>query len=126
MSLRRAAIAVGVGGTAFLVASVVGFEVFGGDFPSVFYVLPIAILSWIVAAAGSYRALPTALSRPARSGLVGTAAFSYAFVIQWFVRYSVAATRSYLPFDLIAAVSAVVAIAVGVAAWSRYRPAAGG
>lgn len=117
MTLRRTVVSIGVGGTAFLLASVAGFEVFGGDFPSVFYVLPIALLAAIIAAGGSYRTLRPTPGQLAQSGLTGVAAFSYSFFLLWFVRYSIAATRSFLSFDLIAILSAVAAVVVAVAVW---------
>ena len=120
MTLRRTIVSVGVGGTAFLLASVVGFEVFGGDFPSVFYVLPIALLAAVVAAGGGYRVLRPTPGQLAQSGLTGVAAFSYSFFLLWFLRYSIAATRPFLSFDLIAILSAVAAVAVAVAAWISH------
>lgn len=114
---RRTLVSVGVGATAFLLASVAGFEVFGSDFPSVFYVLPIALLAAIAATIGAYLGLRSRPGRVLRSGLTGTAAFSYTVFSLWFVRYSIAATRSFLSFDVIALVSVVVAAAVAALVW---------
>lgn len=116
MSHRRL-VPFGVGGTAFLVASLLGFELFGSDFPSVFYVLPIALLAAIGGAVGSYLALGTQPERGVRSLLSGVAAISYAFVSFWFVRYSIAATRAALSFDRIAVISVVLGAVVAVLAW---------
>lgn len=121
MRLRRIVVSIGVGGTAFLGASVIGFEVFGGDFPSAFYVLPIALLVAIVASGGTYRALAPNSPRSVRSGLTGLAAFSYSFFHLWFVRYAIAATRTHLPFDLIALLSVVLTAVVAALSW-WYRP----
>ena len=107
----------GVGGTAFLVASVLGFEVFGGDFPSVFYVLPIALLAAIGGAIGSYLVLGMRPGRGVRSVLGGVAAVSYAFFFGWFVRYSIAATRGALSFDRIVVLSVAVGAAIAVLVW---------
>ncbi|WP_336133371.1 hypothetical protein [Natronomonas amylolytica] len=123
MALRRTLISVGVGGAAFLVASVAGFTVFGGDFPSVFYVLPIALASALVGAAGTYVLFGSRRPRPVRALLTGVAAFGYSVFLLWFVRYSVARTRSLLPFDSIALLSVAVALVVAALAW-RSRPIA--
>ena len=116
MSHRRL-VSLGVGGTAFLVASLLGFEVFGGDFPSVFYVLPIALLAAIGGAIGSYLALGARPGRGVRSVLNGVAAVGYGFVSLWFVRYSIAATRAALSFDRIAVISVVLGAVVAALAW---------
>lgn len=120
MSHRRL-VSFGVGGTAFLVASLLGFEVFGSDFPSVFYVLPIALLAAIGGAIGSYLALGAQPGQGVRSVLSGAAAVSYAFFSFWFVRYSIAATRAALSFDRIAALSVVLGAGIAVLAW-LYGP----
>lgn len=117
MGLRRVVISIGVGASAFLVASVVGFEVFGADFPSVFYVLPIAIVAAIGGAYGAYRSLGPTSSRIVRSTLAGIAAFSFSWFLLWFVRYSIAATRAVLSFDLMLVSSIVVAGVVAVIGW---------
>ncbi|MEF8808020.1 hypothetical protein [Natronomonas sp.] len=123
MELRRLVLSVGVGGTAFLVASVIGFTVFGGDFPSVFYVLPLALGSALAAAGGTYVALGSRRGRPVRALLTGTAAVGYSFFLLWFVRYSIARTRGTLSFDLIAILSVAVAVVVAALAW-RSQPMA--
>lgn len=120
MTVRRAAVSIGVGGTAFLVAGAVGFEIFGVDFPSVFYVLPIALIAAIAAAAGAYLGLTSTPSRTVESGLVGAAALSYSSFLLWFVRYSIAATRGFLSFELIGLLGGVIAIGFAVAAWVSY------
>lgn len=114
---RRSFVSLGVGGTAFLVASAIGFEVFGGDFPSIFYVLPIALLAMGVAAIGTYLYFGRRSRRVIRSGLTGVAAISYAFFALWFVRYAIASTRSVLSFDLIASISVVIAVIVTAVVW---------
>lgn len=115
--VRNALVSVGVGATAFLLAAVAGFEVFGGDFPSVFYVLPIALLAAIAATIGSFLALGSDPERAVRSGLTGAATFGYAVLALWFLRYAVASTRSLLSVDVIALVSVVVAAAVAALVW---------
>ena len=120
MVLRRALIAIGAGGTTFLVVSALGFEVFGADFPSVFYVLPIAIAATVLAVAGSFSVLTPSASQPIQSSLSGIAAFGYAFFALWLVRYAIAAARPALPFDRIAVLSAVLAVVIGAVAWSRH------
>jgi hypothetical protein len=124
MELRRLVLSVGVGGTAFLIASVIGFTVFGGNFPSVFYVLPLALGSALAAAGGTYAALGSRRGRPVRALLTGTAAVGYSFFLLWFVRYSVAATRSALSFDMIALLSVAVAVVVAASAWRSQQIAA--
>lgn len=123
MSYRRL-VSLGVGGTAFLVASALGFEVFGSDFPSVFYVLPMALLAAIGGVVGSYLALGARPGRGVRSGLSGVAAVSYAFFLGWFVRYSVAVTRAPLSFDRIVFISVGLGIATAVLVWV-YEPGEG-
>lgn len=115
--LGRILVSAGVGGTAFLVASVVGFELFGSEFPSVFYVLPLALAATGVVAAGTYLGLRAGPGRGVRSLVTGVAGFSYSFFFFWFVSYSIPATRDLLSFDVIAGLSAVLAVAVGVVAW---------
>jgi NADH:ubiquinone oxidoreductase subunit K len=121
MTVRRVVISVGAGGAVFLGASAIGFEVFGGDFPSVFYVLPIALAATIVAIGGAYFLLTPTSGRPVQSGLSGLAGFGYSFFLLWFIRYAIAATRSHLSFDLIPVVSSVIAVGVAIVAWI-YHP----
>jgi len=113
----RRLVSFGVGGTVFLVASLLSFEAFGGDFPSVFYVLPIALLAAIGGAVGSYLALSARPGRGVRSVLGGVAAVSYAFFFGWFVRYSIAATRGVLSFDRIVVLSVAFGAAIAVLVW---------
>jgi hypothetical protein len=113
----RRLVSFGVGGTAFLVAGVLGFEVFGSDFPSVFYVLPIALLAGAVAAIGAYYVLGSPPGRGVRSALTGIAAISYALFFFWLVRYSIASTRAVLSFDRIAVLSVAIGAAVAAFVW---------
>jgi hypothetical protein len=99
--------------------------VFGSDFPSVFYVLPIALLAAIAAAIGSHLVLGSRPGRGVRSGLAGGAAVSYAFFSLWFVRYSIASTRAALSFDRIAVLSVGLGAATTALAWI-YGPKADG
>lgn len=115
--VKRALVSIGIGGTAVLIASVVGFAVVGSDFPSVFYVLPFALLAAIITAVGTYLAFGSELRREVRSGLTGMASFSYAYFALWFVRYSIAATREALSFGRIALLSVLVAAAVAAIVW---------
>lgn len=117
MVLRRIGISIGVAGTAFLAASVVGFAIFGGDFPSVFYVLPIALATAFVVAGFSFFVLGSVRDRGVVSALAGAAAFGYSFFLLWFVRYSIAATRGFLSFDLVAVLGIAVAVGVAALAW---------
>ena len=113
----RRFVSFGVGGTAFLLASRLGFEVFGSDFPSVFYVLPIALLAAIGGAIGSYLALSIQPGRGTRSVLGGVAAISYSFFLFWFIRYSIASARSVLSFDRIAVFSMVLGVVIAALTW---------
>jgi 4-amino-4-deoxy-L-arabinose transferase-like glycosyltransferase len=123
MAFRRFVLSVGVGAAGFLVASGIGFSVFGGDFPSVFYVLPLALASALVGAVGTYVVFGSPRPQPVRALLTGVAAFGYSVFVLWFVRYSIARTRNALSFDLIAIASVAVAVAVAALAW-RSRPVA--
>jgi hypothetical protein len=113
----RRLVSFGVGGTVFLVAGVLGFEVFGSDFPSVFYVLPIALLAGIGGAIGAYYMLGSRPGRGVRSALTGIAAISYVLFFLWFVRYSIASTRAVLSFDRIAVLSVALGAAVAAFVW---------
>ena len=115
--IHRGVISLGVGGTAFLVASVIGFEVFSADFPSVFYVLPIALAALFVAAIGTYLALGSQPKRPVGTVLVGVAAISYGFFFLWLVRYAVPPTRGFLPFDLITILSVILGVILAIFVW---------
>lgn len=122
--VKRALVSIGIGGTAVLIASVVGFAVVGSDFPSVFYVLPFALFAAILAAVGTYLAFGSELRREVQSGLTGAAALSYAFFSLWLIRYAIAPTRGVLSFGLIAGLSVLVAAAVAALAWV-YDPVFG-
>lgn len=117
MARHRLVIALGVGGTVLLLTSVVGFEVIGGDFPSVFYVLPIALLAAGAALAGTYVALGRSIDRRVASALAGVAAFAYAVLLLQAVRYAIAATRSSLPVGTIALLGLATTIVVAGASW---------
>lgn len=117
MAWHRLVIALGVGGTVLLLTAVVGFEAIGGDFPSVFYVLPIALLTAGAALAGTYVALGRAIDRRVASALAGVAALAYVVLLLQAVRYAIAATRSSLPVDTIALLALAVAIVVAGASW---------
>lgn len=117
MARHRLVVALGVGGTVLLLTAVVGFEVIGGDFPSVFYVLPIALLTAGAALAGTYVALGRAIDRRVASALAGVAAFAYVVLLLQAVRYAIAATRSSLPVDTIALLALAVAFVVAGASW---------
>jgi hypothetical protein len=121
----RHLVSLGVGGTAFLAASVLGFELFGGEFPSVFYVLPIAFLAGIVAALGAFVILGARPGGGVRSALNGVAAIGYAFFLFWFVRYSIAPTRAVLSFDRIAVLAVCLGTAVAALSW-RFGAGTGG
>jgi len=118
MQPRRPAIAVGVGGTAFLVATVAGLEVIGADFPSLLYVLPIALATALVAIVVSYLATGRGLAPPAVGTLAGVAAFGYAVLFQLAVRSAVAATRRTLQVEVIALLAALAALGVAAGVWS--------
>jgi len=116
--IRRVVISLGVGGTAFLIASVIGFQVFGADFPSVFYVLPIAIAALFVAAIGTYFTLGPQRKRPIRTVLVGVAAISYGFFFLWLVRYAIPPARGFLSFDLIGILGVLLGVILAVFVWT--------
>ncbi len=117
MRLRRVAIALGVAGSAFLLASVAGFAVFGSDFPSVFYVLPIALVAAVVALVGAYVATGRAVRPPVVALLAGVAAFGYAVFVQLATRYAVAATRPALQVDVIVLLAGLAAVTVTAGVW---------
>ena len=121
----RLLVSLGVGGTAFLAASVLGFEVFGGEFPSVFYVLPIALLAGGIAAVGAFVILKSRPGLGVRSALSGIAAVGYAFFLLWFLRYSIAPTRTVLSFDRIAVLAVCLGTALAALAW-RFGAGADG
>lgn len=117
MRLRRPAIALGVGGTAFILATVAGFEVFGSDFPSVFQVLPIALVAAVVAAVVAGVATGRDLQPPVVGVLAGVAAFGYVVFLQLVTRYAIPATRRTLQVDLIVTLAALAAVVVTAGVW---------
>ncbi|WP_418280901.1 hypothetical protein [Halorubrum sp. DTA98] len=120
MSIFKLPIAGGVGVTAFLLGSVVGFELlFGPDFPSVFLVLPFATLLAVGAGAASYRLLGRRDERSVYGGLAGLAAFGYGVLLLLLIDYSVPASRDLLTVDRILAVGVALAAVVAVVGWVR-------
>lgn len=117
MELRRPAIAVGVGATAFILASVVGFEVFGADFPTVFIVLPIALVTAVVAMIVTGVATGRDLQPPVVGVLAGVAAFGYAVFLQLATRYSIPATRRALQVDVIVVIATLAAVLTAAGVW---------
>lgn len=116
---RRPVIAIGVAATAFILATVAGFEVFGSDFPSVFYVLPIALVAAVLAAVGAGVLTGRDLQPPVHGVLAGVAAFGYAVFIQLATRYAVASTRRVLQVDVIVVVAALAALLATAGVWYR-------
>jgi hypothetical protein len=121
MRPRRPVVAVGVGATAFLVAFVAGIELVGTDSPSLLTVLPIALLTAVVATIVAATLTGRALGPSAVGLLAGIAAFGYAVFLQLATRYAVAATRRALQVEVIVLLAGVVAVLV--AAGVRYDEA---
>lgn len=124
MAIRRALVPLGVGGTAFLLSSAVGFQVFGADFPSVFYVLPLALAATVLAVTGSFLLLGSRPGRAVRSSLVGVAGFGYSFFALLLVRYAVPPSRQLLGSVLILLLSTIVAVVLAVSTWRSGPPLA--
>ena len=119
MTVRHVIVAFGVGITAFLASVVLGFElVFGPDFPSVFYVLPIAIAVAIVAIVASYALLVRRAGRALWAGLVGIAAFGYAVNVVLLIQYAVPQARDVLVVERIAIVGLLAALVLAIVAWA--------
>ena len=109
MRTRRPIVAVGIGATAFLVAFVAGIELVGTDSPSLLTVLPIALVTAVVATIVAAVLTGRTLDPSAVGLLAGIAAFGYAVFLQLAVRYAVPATRRALQID------AMVLLATGAA-----------
>lgn len=121
MRPRRPVVALGVGATAFLVAFVAGIELVGMDSPSLLTVLPIALVTAVVATIVAAVLTGRALDPSAVGLLAGVAAFGYAVFLQLATRYAVAATRRALQVEVIVLLAGVVAVLV--AAGVRYDEA---
>jgi hypothetical protein len=121
MRPRRPVVAVGVGATAFLVAFVAGIELVGTDSPSLLTVLPIALVTAVVATIVAAILTGRTLDPSAVGLLAGIAAFGYAVFLQLATRYAVAATRRALQVEVIVLLAGVVAALV--AAGVRYDEA---
>ena len=121
MRPRRPVVALGVGATAFLVAFVAGIELVGMDSPSLLTVLPIALVTAVVATIVAAVLTGRTLDPSAVGLLAGVAAFGYAVFLQLATRYAVAATRRALQVEVIVLLAGVVAVLV--AAGVRYDEA---
>ena len=126
MAVRRVLISLGVGATAFLLSSVVGFQVFGADFPSVFYVLPLALVATVLAVGASVLFLGSQPGIVVWTSLVGVAGFGYSVFFLLLVRYAVPPTRALLDSALILLISAVVAVGLAALAWGSHPTPADG
>jgi len=119
MDIRRPAIALGVGASAFILTSITGFEVVGSDFPSVFTVFPVAIGVAALAAVLTGVATGRGLRPPVVGGLAGVAAFGYAVFLQLGARYSVPATRRALQVDVMVVLALLAALLATAIVWYR-------
>ena len=122
MRPRRPVVAVGIGATAFLVAFVAGIELVGTDSPSLLTVLPIALVTAVVATIVTAVLTGRTLDASVVGLLAGIAAFGYAVFLQLAIRYAATATRRALQVEVIVLLAGVVAVLV--AAGVRYAGAA--
>lgn len=110
----RPFVAVGVGVTSFLLATVAVTELASSAVEfSLLLGLPAGLLAGLAGTLLTYSRLGGDASRIVRAGAAGTAAFGYTVAALWAVRYAAAGTRSLL--DVSTVVSAAVATAVVVA-----------
>lgn len=120
MMIKKIIISFGWGGTAFFIASIIGFEIFGGDFPSVFFVHPIALFVAVIGGIMTHHFLSPTSSRTLQSTAGGIATFPYIYLLLWFVRYAIPSTRDILSFDLIAMISIAAVVLVGILFFLNY------
>ncbi|WP_080508421.1 hypothetical protein [Haloparvum sedimenti] len=116
MSLSRTVTVLGVGLTAFLVATAVVTELAASAVEfSLFLGLPAGLVAGVVAAGLAHRRLSRVASPPVRGALAGVAAVSYAALALFAVRYAVSAARPFLSTATVVIVAVAVGAAVGVA-----------